>query len=512
MATIDAGISQQTQEKKIENKVDFNRKSVIESNFKPLKKYEDSRFGQVTIIEVPNNHKKLMVREKTFNNQKELETEIRAAERRIAIHDPHLVALVDYSTGSKSDFCSSVHWIKLYFEFPDHDVEQELRRRNRDNIVGYTGAELTHMLYQTIHAGAVLNKGGMYQGDICPQTIEMDSPDSYKLVERFGDLASPEEFHQAKIMSGGEVYSAPEVYARIKQGKGKTALKGSLPAKSMMTADVFSLGMTILHAATDDGVQSVYQKDGQINVEVLEKLKSKFSGKFPDNSLLVSTVYAMLEQDSTRRPPDFVTMEKELPPYAAILPALEAEKRRIAIQTPGYNQYVSQAAWEQNWSKTGLTAHQQHPAPGILGGLLKPVQTNSSPHQSPVIHTQGESYPQQGGHQAVHASATSIHHQPTTTFSQPGNTYVQGAPQQSFIQEQTASRPMTYTGSFVQPSVSQIGTASFISSQAQALPTTYTTTGNTPAFGQQNYSQTQVNGNYTIGNAQFGNNGVVGRG
>jgi hypothetical protein len=391
---------------------DFNRKSKIESDFKVLKKYEDSRFGPVTIIEVPGNSKKLMVREKTFNNKNEIVAEINAAHRRLSIGDNHLLAFVDYSTGSRSDFCSSVYWIKLFFEFPDHDIDSELRRRTRDNLQGLNSSELTHLLYQTIHAGAVLNRSQLYHGDICPQTIEMDSPEFYKLVERFGDLTQPEEFQQTRIMGGGEVYSAPEIYSRIKKGKGKTSIKGTLPAKSMMTADIFNLGMTVLHAGTDEGVQSVYNPDGSMNLEVLEKLKSQFARKYPENNLLVTTIYAMLEQDPARRPPDFITMESELPPYSVIMEALEFERRNsqqgYRPQAAGpqgypqgsqqaYTQYVNKAAWEQNWTPQSQASRPQPQSYSPLASNLN-LPKPSAQSYAPVQQTTTAAPQQQAQH------------------------------------------------------------------------------------------------------------------
>ena len=64
----------------VKDSLDYNRKSSIEENFKTLEKYDDIRFGPVTIIEVPGNNKKIMVREKVFNNKSNLTDEINAAD------------------------------------------------------------------------------------------------------------------------------------------------------------------------------------------------------------------------------------------------------------------------------------------------------------------------------------------------------------------------------------------------------------------------------------------------
>lgn len=349
---------------------EYSRKSFIEAqNPKYLTRYIDPRFGPINIIELPGNPKKLMVREKTFSDKKELAQELLAVKKRIALSDAHLLNLVDYSTGEASKLCSTQYWIKLFFEFPDHDVEQELRRRSKSNFVGFNSSELTHMLYQTVKGGAALHKVNLYHGDITPLFIEMQNPESYKLVERFGDLAKPEEAQKSRLASGGEIYSSPEVYETIKNPK----VKVSNPTQLFKNGDVFSLGMTLLHAGTDEGVQSAYSpKEGKLNLQNLDKLKADFAKKFKDNSLLVSTVLAMVSMDPSKRPKDFAEIQQELPPYELVKKALESEKNSSSTAGFGqssfagvqsnskqeYQNYVAKSQWENNWSKDPQVAQQ----------------------------------------------------------------------------------------------------------------------------------------------------------
>ena len=370
---------------------EYNRVSKVEENFVVLKKYQDHRFGPVSIIQVPGNQKKLMVREKTFGSKGELTTEIYAAKKRIGINDPHLLALVDYSTGERSDFCASFYWIKLFFEFPDHDIDQEIRRRAKFNLVGFNSSELTHMLYNVVQGGAALNKVGLYHGDICPQTIEMDNPSSYKLVERFGDLAKPEDFQHSRIIKGGDSYAAPELYARFKL---PSKIKEQAP--NMATADVFSLGMTLLRAGTDNPIQGVYAANGSIDFQRLDQLKRNFVARFPENNLLVSTVCAMLEADPKLRPRDFVSMEQELPPYAVVQQTLAQGGSGFVQEGPSgqaYNQYVSQAEWEHHWINqqqpqrpTGNSIMSSHL--NIAHPVQQPVQQVPPQQQQPQLQTQ----------------------------------------------------------------------------------------------------------------------------
>ncbi len=374
---------------------DYDRISKIEENFTILKQYDDSRFGPVSIIKVPGNERKLMVREKIFGSKTELTTEIVAAQRRSQIGDNHLLAFVDYSTGQRSNFCSTEYWIKLYFEFPDHDIDQELRRRVKSGIVGFNSTELTHMMYQTVSAGAVLHRAGLYHGDIRPTLIEMDNPSRYKLVERFGDLAKPEDPQVASILKGDFIYAAPEVFKKVRQSNGRLKKNEPLVA-SFQTADVFSLGQALLHAGTDEGVFGIYKKDGSLDLDRFNQLKVQFANRFPENNLLVSTVLAMLEIQPEVRPRDFPTILNELPPYQSVTQHLQVNQSRT-LQPTGYNQYVNQNQWEQNWLQgqpSGPVAAPQQPqnSNGVLNKDLHLPHENKTPTASSLNGT----IPQQG--------------------------------------------------------------------------------------------------------------------
>ena len=258
---------------------DFEKVASVETNFTPLKKVDDPRYGNVTIIQIPGNQRKLMCKEKVFSSKKELEQEIYAVKKRIAVGNSNLLHLIDYSTGSRSDFCSSFYWIKLYFEYPDHDLQQELRRRAKFNLVGLNADELTHMLYQISDGGAFLNSHGLVHGDICPETIEMDSPERFRLVEKFGDMSRPDMIQHTRHWAGAQTYPAPEVYNKIRAGNYKAPKGDFVATADHMKADVFSLGMTMLFAGTGENASGIYNKKGPAtNIEVLERIFRDYKG------------------------------------------------------------------------------------------------------------------------------------------------------------------------------------------------------------------------------------------
>ena len=412
---------------------DYNRKSKLEDNFTLIKKFTDARFGPVSIIQIPNNSRKIMVKEKVFNSKQELTNEIVAVKRRLGMSNINLLNILDFSTGDRSDFCSTFYWIKLFFEFPDHDLDQELKRRARFNIAGLNGDELTHMLYQVSDAGAYLNANGMIHGDICPQTIEVEGADRYKLVEKFGDLARPDDVQAIKIATKSDIYAAPEVYARNAVGVKRIAPnpKNQMAASAgAAKADVYSFGLTMLQAGVDHSLQGIYSPQGTINGNVLETAKQQFVSRFgKDFNLLVTTVMAMLEPNPEARP-DFQSITRNTPAYSdvkaflnqqaitnpahndvmlasAVNPGLSHSYYNAGINTPQkaqqlYNQYLSNAhfdTWEsanagRSFVPTGapvpVNASGFMAGPGVVSsGVVQPGTVNTSGfYQAPGVNVQ----------------------------------------------------------------------------------------------------------------------------
>lgn len=390
---------------------EFDKRSQIETNFKILKKYEDPRFGRVAIIEVPGNNRRLMCKEKIFNSKSEATNEIITAKKRLQAYSPHLLALVDYSTGVRSDFCASFYWMKLYFEYPDNDLEMELRKREKSSVIGMTSFELTHLLYNSILGGAELHKRELYHGNICPRNIEMDNPQAYKLIERFGDLAMPEVSSYNTIKRGAETYASPEFYAYTAKnnlGKNRPALG------AMQQSDVFSLGATLLHCGNDDSIQKIYDKNGGINTQNLQEAQQAFAQKFAGNNLLVSTVMAMTNLDNKARPASFVQMLGILPPYNVVTNKLTQSQSQLN-QSANYSQYANTAQWEKNWvPASNLPVYTKY-APQ--------AQTSPLPQPAPLLQSQAGLRPSPVLVQSQGVGASSLNQRGQQVSTQPQHNF-----------------------------------------------------------------------------------------
>lgn len=64
-------------------------------------------------------------------------------------------------------------------------------------------------------------------------------------------------------------------------------------------------------------VQSIYEKEGTVDVGILEELLLELERKYPDNQLLFTSVRKMLEIDEDERP-DFVALKSAMPEYEVV--------------------------------------------------------------------------------------------------------------------------------------------------------------------------------------------------
>ncbi len=77
---------------------DYNKRSSYEKNFKFFRKIKDPRFGDISILQDPKTKRILAMKEKSnITNKKEAGVLIRNAKRKMALRNPNILNLVDYS-------------------------------------------------------------------------------------------------------------------------------------------------------------------------------------------------------------------------------------------------------------------------------------------------------------------------------------------------------------------------------------------------------------------------------
>jgi serine/threonine protein kinase len=295
---------------------EMNRPSEIESVYKIYKKLNDPSYGDITLMQHPSTRDKIAMKEKVLNTEDQFTQEIAAARNRKKLKNDYILELKDYSTRKKNDFCSTFYVLRAFYDYePNHLKKEILDRKNKGE--NFSMEELTHLLYNTVEAGAYLQENGQNHADIRPSQILVTKNGTFKLGDRLNDPTPPPRNQFNNIVAGKDLYMSPILFNALKQHKF------NIPHNAYKS-DVFSLGMTIMEAGLMRPMTGVYpdNKSIEISEHDLQENLNEFSQKYQDNPLLVTTVTKMLEVRESSRP-DFINIKGAIPTYSEILEYFE---------------------------------------------------------------------------------------------------------------------------------------------------------------------------------------------
>lgn len=298
---------------------EYNKQWEQEKNFKFVKRVNDPRFGEVTIVKNPSTNQVLMVKEKMVTSKAAATSDIKELKSRMALNHPNMMRMVNYTTSIKKGLCSTNYLSRAFYEFPRTDMSREVLDKKKD-LAEFDDRQLTHMTYQSLYGLGNLHSREMAHGDIRPNLIGYDrNANQYQLLDRFADPTPIERCQTNNIVRNKDLYLSPQLYGKLK-GKDKKA------TFNKQKNDMYALGMSVLNTGTQDSVKDCYYPNGTMNQKKLDSHLEEFDQKYKQNNpVLCHTVRRLLDQDENTRP-GVNQMLQEIPTYDTFKQA-EAENR-----------------------------------------------------------------------------------------------------------------------------------------------------------------------------------------
>jgi len=274
---------------------EFNKKWDLEGQYNVLRKSNDPRFGEITLLKSKSSNDLIFAKEKLVTNKQQASNDIRDLKSRMALNHSHLHKLIGYSTIVQKELCSTNYLTKAYYEFPKSDLQKEINDR-RQNQSDFSHEELQNVAGQAIHGLNHLHKLEISHGDVRPLNIGYNKETrEVQILDRLHDPSPLEKLQSNNIINKKDLYMSPEVYKKL-QGKDKT-LKYN-PAKN----DLYGLGLSLLAAGNQESVQNVYKPNGDFDQQNLQQHLDKFSNKYnSQNPPLVSLVHTLVQPDESQR-------------------------------------------------------------------------------------------------------------------------------------------------------------------------------------------------------------------
>lgn len=275
--------------------VEFNKKWESESQYTVLRKSNDPRFGEITLLKSKASNDMIFAKEKMVTSKQQASNDIRDLKSRIALNHNNLHRLLGYSTTIQKELCSTNYLSKAYYEFPKSDLQKEMNDRKQNNVQ-FTAEDLLNIGSQSVQGLNHLHTLNINHGDVRPLNIgyNRESRD-VQILDRLNDPSPLEKLQVSNIINKKELFISPEVYKRL-QGKDKTSNYN--PYKN----DLYSLGLSLLMAGNQESIQNVYKPNGDFNQDNLKSHLDKFDERYGQQSpSLCNLVHALLRPNESDR-------------------------------------------------------------------------------------------------------------------------------------------------------------------------------------------------------------------
>jgi len=287
------------------------------SNYQFLRRIRDPRYGEIGILEDRMTKEQVALKEIISKDNQDFEKELKYLTARFRITHPNILRILGFTSKSEEKLCASFHKIFMIVEYLESDLEREIYLKKHSGQF-YSEEQLWYLTESMVKALAVLQSNYIVHGDIKPSTIFVSKMGVYKVAEHniLGNVMPG--YHQRLLgYNDNRTYLSPALLINLVRGEAK-------PAHHPWKSDVFSLGMTLLHAATLTNCDNIYNWDlYSINTDLLQSrlkiVKEQYSVR------LYNMISSMLIYDEDRRP-DFKSLDSQLNE--------EVEKSQLPLTRP----------------------------------------------------------------------------------------------------------------------------------------------------------------------------------
>ncbi|EGR27972.1 hypothetical protein IMG5_185550 [Ichthyophthirius multifiliis] len=261
----------------------------------------DIRYGNIKQLKKKDTEQLCAEITKTLNDEKQWQTRVSELKFRLQLDHPNLVKLLNFNSSMNNEFCSSFYKIGLLYEYYTNDLKTEISERKRVSK-SYSESELLYLLQSLASAVFYLKSRSVVHGDIRPYNVLVNNENGQvKLGEMYIQQQSMSNY--AQLLSGitEDCYISPQLLENLKK-------HAQSPAFDTNKSEIFSLGATVLEAATLESVSlTCYDREyynidwNQVNT-LLSRVRYQYSSNF----------YQLLQKTLIESEPQRISVEELL--------------------------------------------------------------------------------------------------------------------------------------------------------------------------------------------------------
>ena len=266
----------------------------FELNYEFIKKSKDSRYGEISVLQDKRTKEHVALKEILCKSTADFNKEIEDLMHRRKVTHPNLIRLIAYTTKAEVNLCASFYRIMLVLDYVEQDFEQDICVRQVTSEF-YTEEQLWYLIESVTNALVALHKKGTAHGDLKPSNIFVTKIGSYKIAEQsLLGIIMPSYSLRLAGFDDVRSYLSPALVQNLAQQE-------LYPKHDSFRSDIFTLGLSILHAATLMNCDQFYNWDEFVlDFETLQRRIASLSRRY--SKQLQHFIASMLTLDETKRP------------------------------------------------------------------------------------------------------------------------------------------------------------------------------------------------------------------
>lgn len=264
------------------------------TNYVFLRKTNDPRYGNISILEDKRTKERVALKEILCKSTADFNREIEELMHRRKVSHPNLVRLIAYTAKAEQNLCAAFYKIVLILDYFEQDFDRDLLMRETSGEY-YTEEELWYIIESVLSGLDCLHKKGVAHGDLKPSNIFVTKVGSYKIAEQsLLGVVMPSYSQRLAGFDDVRAYLSPALVKNL-------ANQELCPKHDAFKSDIFTLGLTMLHAATLTCCDQFFNwEEFVLDVETLQRRIGSLSRRYSQQ--FQQFIGLMLALDEKRRP------------------------------------------------------------------------------------------------------------------------------------------------------------------------------------------------------------------
>lgn len=106
----------------------------LSQNFEFIRKFNDTRFGDVKLLRERASGAKILQKDYVTNSAKVFEATLNEVKKRASVNHPNIIRVIGYTSKHETAFCAEYYKVSVFYESYEYDLESDIIARRQKDV------------------------------------------------------------------------------------------------------------------------------------------------------------------------------------------------------------------------------------------------------------------------------------------------------------------------------------------------------------------------------------------